>query len=127
MPLGAIVFLTGFGIVGGKPLAAFGILGYPSLAAGLTAFFGGVPAMVTGAAAVLLRRKVRSVLTFAFVMAMIGTVITTVYLLIVVIVLGGLGWRAEIFVLAGGITATGGVTAFSCVFLLGRTCCPSDR
>jgi hypothetical protein len=121
MPLGAIIFLAGFGIVWGKPLAAFGILGKPGLAAGLTAFFGGIPAIATGALAVFLRKRVQSFPPFAFVVTMVGAVVTAVYLSIVVIVLGGFRWRPEIFLLAGGITATGGVAAFCCAFLLCRS------
>ena len=51
MPPGAIVFLTGIGLVEDKPLAAFRILGYPDAAAALTAFFSGIPAIATGAVA----------------------------------------------------------------------------
>jgi hypothetical protein len=127
MPLGAIVFLAGFGIVGGKPFAAFGILGYPSVAAALTAFFGGIPAIATGAIAWFLRRKVRSLLTFAFAMAPIGAVTTAVYLLIVMIAMDGLKWWPDILNLIGGIAATGGVAAFCCAFLLCRTGVPSGR
>ena len=127
MPLGAIVFLTGIGLVEGKPLAAFRILGYPDVAAALTAFFGGIPAIATGAVAVFLRRKARSLLRFAYVMTPTGAAIAAIYLLIVLGVLGGLRWRPEIFVLAGGITATGGVTALCCALLLCRRRSQSGR
>ena len=73
------------------------------------------------------RRKAGSLLRFAFAMTMTGAAITAIYLLIVLSVLGGLGWRPEIFVLAGGITATGGVTALCCAFLLCRRRSQSGR
>ena len=121
MPLGAIIFLTGAGIVGGEPLAAFGILGYPGVALTLTVFFGGIPAIATGAIALYLRNKCRSVLGFAWVMMATGAAITALYLLIVVMLMGGAKWWPEILILVGGVAVTGGVTAFCCALLF-RSC-----
>lgn len=121
MPLGAITFLLGFGIVGGRPLEGFTILGHRGLAAGLIAFFGGIPALATGALAWFMRRKLRSFLAFAYVMSVIGSVVTALYLLTAAIVTGGFRWPPEILILIGGIAATGGVTAFCCSFLLWRS------
>lgn len=120
LPLGAVVFLAGFGIVAGKPLMAFRIFGEPGIAAWLMAYFGGVPAIATGAAAGFLRSRFRSLLSFALAMAMIGAIVTAIYLSIVVISTGGLRWWPDVLILVGGVAATGGVAAFCCAFLLWR-------
>lgn len=127
MPLGAIVFLGGFGILAGKPLMAFRILGDPGIAAWLTAYFGGIPAIATGAAAAFLRGRFRSFLTFALAMTIVGAVVTAIYLLIVVIATGGLRWWPNVLILVGGIAATGGVASVSCAFLLWRSARPAPR
>lgn len=126
MPVGAIIFLAGAGIIEGKPLAAFGILRYPGIALTLTAFFGGVPGIATGSVALCLRNKCRSVLHFALVMMATGAIITALYLLIVVMMMGGAKWWPEILILVGGVAATGGVTAFCCALLFNCWLAPSN-
>lgn len=126
MPLGAIIFLAGVGIVEGKPLVAFGILRYPGIALALTVFFGGIPGIATGAIALCLRSKCQSVLGFALVMMATGAAITALYLLIVVMTVDRAKWWPEILILVGGIAATGGVTAFFCALLFNRWLAPSN-
>jgi hypothetical protein len=127
MPLGAVVLLVVAGIVDGKPFAGFRIFGHPDLAAALTAFFGGIPALATGAAANFVRKKVRSLVAFAFVMAVIGALITAAYLSIVAVTLIGFRWGREISAIVGAVTATGGVAAFGCAILLCRSYFTSSR
>ena len=118
MPLGAMIFLGGCGIIEGRPFSGFRIFGHPDLAVALTAFFGGIPAVATGAIAWILRRKVRSFPRFAVSMLMIGAGVTAVYLSIVAIAIGGFRWGMEILCLIAYVSATGGITAFCCSFLL---------
>ena len=114
MPFGAIVFLSAVGIAEGKPFAMLGILRNPGEAGILTALFGAVPAFVTGLAAGLLRIHVRCLLVLAILMAPIGALVTAIYLVILMMVMGsGVPW-------IGMIILTGGVSAFCCSFLLWR-------
>jgi hypothetical protein len=114
MPLGAIVFLTTVGIVEGKPFAMLGILLHPGAAGTLTAFFGAVPAFITGLSAGFVRIHVRCLLALAILMAPIGAIVTAIYLVILMMAMG------SGVPLIGMIILTGGIAAFCCSFLLWR-------
>lgn len=120
MPLGAVVFLAGFGIAAGKLLAGFEILAQPGAAAQLTAMLGAVPAIVTGAVAVPMRARVRSFWGYLVAMALSGVIVTAIYQGVLFFLIYGVGRSPEVTIIIGGIAATGGLCALSCSVLFCR-------
>jgi hypothetical protein len=75
------------------------------------ALLGGVPAVATGMAASILRRRIRPLLTFACVTAIVGMLATAIFMMIV----AGMPSNPMGLVPA---SVTGGIAAFSCALLL---------
>jgi len=91
--LGTLLFLTFLGVAEGKPDLALGSLRSfddAMVTLYLGAICGGPAAFVTGMVAGPLRLHMGSRLLFALVMAPVGTVATSIYLLILIPLLGGL-------------------------------------
>ena len=108
-PFGAFVFLKGVAIAGGHPLlfSELEITAWATL-------IGAVPAFVTGVAAGILRVHVRSLPLLAIIMALVGALITAIYLVVFMMSLGtGVPWIDKIILV-------GGISAFCCTFLLWR-------
>lgn len=127
LPLGAGVFLTGFGIAAGNLLAGFGILAEPLVAAQLTAIFGGIPAVVTGVAAGLMRERLSAFRAYLAAMALTGTLVTAIYQVVLLVLIYRFHGWPDAAILIGGLAATGGVSAFSCAVLFHRRPASSVR
>ncbi|HJT14488.1 MAG TPA: hypothetical protein VJ790_17840 [Dongiaceae bacterium] len=107
-PLGGVMFLTGWAIGRGHPLS------FGEEVAFLAATFGAAPAFVTGILAGILRIHVRSLLLLAFLMAPVGALVTAIYLVVFMMLLGiGVPWIDKVILI-------GGLSAFGCSFLLWR-------
>ena len=117
MPIGAIVFLVLAGTADGRPFAMFGILKCPGLAGAATAFFGGIPAIVTGAIAGILRGKRQPLPVFAIVMTLIGAIVTALYVLVLVVTVLNPGRWTDSAMLIGCMAFTGAVAAPCCAVL----------
>ena len=113
--LGTLLFLTIFGVTEGKPdlvLQSLRSFENAMMALYLGAICGGLAAFATGMVAGPLRLHMGSRLSFAVVMAPIGTVAMAIYLLILAPVLGGLPP-------AGMTILTGTAASFCCALPFG--------
>ena len=112
-PLGTVIVLAGIAAEASKPQMFFDAFRDIGVVLWLSAMFGALPAFATGIAAGELRLHIRSMLTFAIAVALVGAITTALYECILGIILGAALWL-------GLIITTGGFAGFCCSFLLWR-------